>query len=57
MLAFYGVDRTQPKEFLLNKINTGTVSRRAYGVRVRQVNVTRGNRQGNTAFDEPGNPY
>ena len=37
---------------MLHKINTGFVSRKAYGTAIRAVNMTRGNRQGNMAFDE-----
>jgi ankyrin repeat protein len=34
----------------MNFIETGMVSHMAYGARVRKVNMTRGNRQGNNAF-------
>ena len=34
----------------MNKVNTGHVSNKAYGTRIRQVEMTRGNRQGNNAF-------
>jgi len=34
----------------MNFINQGTVSNMAYGTHIRQVGMTRGNRQGNNAF-------
>ena len=49
---FYYLDRNQPSEYLLHQINTGNVSSKAYGVKIRAVNMTRGNRQGNNAFVE-----
>ena len=42
--------RPRIKEYLLNKINTGNVSRHAYGTHIRKVEVSRGNREGNNAF-------
>ena len=51
MSSFYG-DRVKPRDFLLQTIDTGRVGKKAYGVNIRQVNVTRGNRQGNDAFKE-----
>jgi hypothetical protein len=35
---------------LLNRVDTGNVSYKAYGAAVRRVEQTRGNRQGNQAF-------
>ena len=52
MTDFYATDRVQLQDFLLNTINTGHVSRKAYGTSIRAVNVSRGNRQGNNAFRE-----
>ena len=49
---FYFNDREQPPEYLLSKVNTGNVSKKAYGVNIRPVQMTRGNRQGNNAFLE-----
>lgn len=44
IVDFFGSDRVTQKDYLLNKINTGFVSNKAYHARIRQVNVTRGNR-------------
>jgi len=52
MNAFYTRGRCVVKPFLMHTIDTGTVSKKAYGVHIRAVNVTRGNRQGNNAFNE-----
>lgn len=38
--------------FLIEHVDTGMVSKKAYGVRVRKVQMARGNRQGNNAFLE-----
>jgi hypothetical protein len=46
----YVAKRTQPKEYLLNLIKQGQVSYKAYGTKIRTVEMTRGNRQGNNAF-------
>ena len=48
----YYAQRAQPRAYLLHRINTGFVSRKAYGTAIRAVSMTRGNRQGNMAFDE-----
>jgi len=37
---------------LINFVDTGSVSRMAYGAYVRSVEMTRGSRQGNNAFLE-----
>lgn len=55
MVEFYGDDREKSKDYLLHKINTGKVNRKAYGTNIRSVQMTRGNRQGNMAFEESGN--
>ena len=52
MQRLYCNDRVTTKAFLMQTINTGHVSRKAYGTNIRSVNVTRGNRQGNNAFNE-----
>ena len=52
MLDFFSADRVRHKQYLLHKIETGTVSHKAYHANIRAVNVTRGNRQGNNAFNE-----
>lgn len=52
MAEFYGLKRVLPKPYLLHKIDTGKVARKAYGTAIRAVNMTRGNRQGNMAFNE-----
>lgn len=44
IIGFYGPDRVSQKDYLIHKIDTGYVSNKAYHARVRQVNVTRGNR-------------
>ena len=54
MVEFYGADREKSKDYLLHKINTGKVNRKAYGTNIRSVQMTRGNRQGNMAFNEDG---
>ena len=36
----------------MNFVDSGMVSHMAYGTRVRKVQMTRGNRQGNNAFLE-----
>ena len=46
---FY-TNRKRPKEPLLNRVDTGNVSHKAYGTAIRRVEMTRGNRQGNNAF-------
>jgi hypothetical protein len=43
-------DRVNNPQYLMNFIDSGMVSHMAYGVRVRKVEMTRGNRQGNNAF-------
>lgn len=47
---FYSTDRVKVKPYLLNRVDTGNVSYKAYGAAVRRVEQTRGNRQGNQAF-------
>lgn len=47
---FYVSDRIKVKPYLLNRVETGNVSYKAYGTAVRRVEQTRGNRQGNQAF-------
>ncbi len=47
---FYVSDRVKVKQYLLNRVDTGNVSYKAYGTAVRRVEQTRGNRQGNQAF-------
>jgi hypothetical protein len=42
---------------LINEVDTGKVSDLAYGTRVAQVQMTRGNRQGNNAFLEDAINY
>lgn len=42
--------RKHVRQPLLQKIQTGNVSHKAYGARIRAVEMTRGNRQGNNAF-------
>jgi hypothetical protein len=42
--------RKNVRQPLLQKIQTGNVSHKAYGARIRAVEMTRGNRQGNNAF-------
>jgi hypothetical protein len=37
-------NRVKPKEYLMNTINTGNVSNKAYGSAIRAVQMTRGNR-------------
>jgi hypothetical protein len=34
----------------MEKIDTGNVSKQAYGTHIRKVEIARGNRQGNNAF-------
>lgn len=46
---FYN-DRVRDTQYLMNTIDSGMVSHMAYGARVRRVEMTRGNRQGNNAF-------
>jgi hypothetical protein len=43
-------DRVRDTQYLMNTIDSGMVSHMAYGTRVRRVEMTRGNRQGNNAF-------
>lgn len=43
-------NRKNPEPYLLNFIDSGNVSNMAYGARIRKVQMTRGNRQGNNAF-------
>jgi len=50
LAEFYVSDRTKVKPYLLNRVDTGNVSYKAYGTAVRRVEQTRGNRQGNQAF-------
>jgi hypothetical protein len=38
------------RDSLLTRVDTGKVSKKAYGTAVRAVQMTRGNRQGNQAF-------
>ena len=42
--------RATAQPFLINYIDSGMVGEMAYGTRVRAVQMTRGNRQGNNAF-------
>ena len=44
MHSFYNQERAKIPPFLLNKIDTGKVGKKAYGVNIRKVNMTRGNR-------------
>ena len=44
MNELYANERTTVNPFLLHTIDTGNVSKKAYGVAIRAVNVTRGNR-------------
>ena len=46
---FYN-DRVRETQYLMQTIDSGMVSHMAYGARVRRVEMTRGNRQGNNAF-------
>ncbi len=46
------VTRVTYPQLLINEVDTGSVSDMAYGTRVAQVQMTRGNRQGNNAFLE-----
>jgi len=46
---FYN-ERAHNPQYLMNFIDSGMVSHMAYGARVRRVEMTRGNRQGNNAF-------
>jgi hypothetical protein len=43
-------DRVMETEYLMQMIDSGMVSEMAYGTKVRRVEMTRGNRQGNNAF-------
>lgn len=43
-------ERVKLREPLLTRVDTGSVSYKAYGTAVRAVQQTRGNRQGNQAF-------
>lgn len=43
-MEFYTSSRVQVRQFLLHKINTGSVSYKAYGAAIRSVAMTRGNR-------------
>jgi len=45
-------NRVRKPRYLLAQVETGQVSEMAYGVRIRKVQMTRGNRQGNNAFLE-----
>ena len=45
-------DRVRNPQYLMDVVDTGMVSHMAYGTRVRKVQATRGNRQGNNAFME-----
>ena len=45
-------DQGQPEPYLISYVDSGMVSNRAYGARVRAVTMTRGGRQGNNAFLE-----
>jgi len=44
--------RAQRNEEQIEKFNTGEIGQMAFGVKVRKVNMMRGNRQGNNAFIE-----
>jgi hypothetical protein len=46
----YYNSRVKNPQYLMQFIETGMVSNMAYGTRVRRVEMTRGNRQGNNAF-------
>ena len=46
----YFCERTEPSLEFIERVDTGTVSRNAYGYHVRPVEMTRGNKQGNNAF-------
>ena len=46
----YYNDRVRDPQYLMNFIDSGMVSKMAYGTHVRRVEMTRGNRQGNNAF-------
>lgn len=48
----YFNDRVSLPQYLMNFVDSGMVSHMAYGSRVRKVQMTRGNRQGNNAFLE-----
>jgi ankyrin repeat protein len=43
-------DYSHPDKMTLSKITTGHNTKHAYGIQTRQVNVSRGNREGNNAF-------
>ncbi len=43
-------ERVPNPSYLMQFIDSGMVSHMAYGARVRKVEMTRGNRQGNNAF-------
>ena len=44
LAEFYVSDRVKVKPYLLNRVETGNVSYKAYGTAVRRVEQTRGNR-------------
>jgi len=44
LAEFYVSDRVKVKPYLLNRVDTGNVSYKAYGTAVRRVEQTRGNR-------------
>lgn len=46
---FYNKRATNP-QYLLNFVDSGMVGHMAYGARVRKVQMTRGNKEGNNAF-------
>ncbi len=51
------VGRETYPQLLINEVDTGSVSDMAYGTKVAQVQMTRGNRQGNNAFLEDAVNY
>ena len=55
MNNLYQTNRTVDDPFLLNIVQTGNVSSMAYGTAIRAVQMTRGNRQGNNAFQTVDN--
>lgn len=52
-------ERPRIKTYLMEKIDTGYVSKQAYGTHIRKVELARGNRQGNNAFmdETPGQAF
>jgi hypothetical protein len=50
----WNVNRVVAEPYLLQSFDTGEVSDHTYGMQIRKVNVSRGNRKGNNAFlEEP----